>query len=117
MTNDLWVFLFQTIDAECIKWASSARIYAFIVNLNKCLKPFLLEQHINIESRFKAFGLSVDVMKNVQARGCNLDSACKLFYLFFFNLHDLNGIKYRDSGENVVPYYRQSKRLHIIHYT
>ena len=65
MTNDLWVFPFQTIDAGCVKWASSARIYAFNVNLNKCLKPFLLDQHINIESRFKAFGLSVDVMKNV----------------------------------------------------
>ena len=22
LTNDLWVFLFQTIDAECVKWAS-----------------------------------------------------------------------------------------------
>ena len=47
-----WVFLFQTIDAECVKWASLAGTYmyvkAFIVNVNKCLKPFFLEQHINI---------------------------------------------------------------------
>ena len=36
LTNDLLVFLFQTIDAECVKWASPARTYvhvkAFIVN-------------------------------------------------------------------------------------
>ena len=55
LTNDLWVFLFQTIDAHCVKWASPARTYvyvkAFIVNLNKCLKPFFLEQHINIVNR------------------------------------------------------------------
>ena len=61
LTNGPWVFLFQTIDAEYVKWASPARIYvhlkAFIVNENKCLKPFFLEQHTN--SRFKAFGLSV----------------------------------------------------------
>ena len=24
LTKDLWVFLFQTIDTECVKWASSA---------------------------------------------------------------------------------------------
>ena len=44
LTNDLWVFLFQTIDAECIKWGSPAGPYvyvkAFIVNVNICLKPF-----------------------------------------------------------------------------
>ena len=44
LTNDLWVFLFQTIDAEYVKWASPARTYvyvkAFIVNVNKYLKPF-----------------------------------------------------------------------------
>ena len=55
LTNDLWVFLFQTIDAEYVKWASPARTYvhvkAFIVNVNKCLKPFFLEQHINIVNR------------------------------------------------------------------
>ena len=44
LTNDLWVFLFQTIDAECVKGASSAGTYmnvyvkAFIVNVNKCMK-------------------------------------------------------------------------------
>ena len=27
LTNDLWVFLFQTIDAEYVKWASPARTY------------------------------------------------------------------------------------------
>ena len=46
LTNDLWVFLFQTIDAEYVKWASPARTYvhvkAFIVNVNKCLKPFIV---------------------------------------------------------------------------
>ena len=55
LTNDLWVFLFQTIDAEYVKWASPARTYvhvkAFIVDVNKCLKPFFLEQHINIVNR------------------------------------------------------------------
>ena len=54
LTNDLWVFPFQTIDAEYVKWASPARTYvyvkAFIVNVNKCLKPFFLE-HINIVKR------------------------------------------------------------------
>ena len=53
LTNDLWVFLFQTIDAEYVK--SPARTYvhvkAFIVNVNKCLKPFFPEQHINIVNR------------------------------------------------------------------
>ena len=55
LTNDLWVFLFQTIDAEYVKSASRARTYvhvkAFIVNVNKCLKPFFLEHHINIVNR------------------------------------------------------------------
>ena len=36
LTNDLWVFLFQTIDAEYVKWASPGRtnvyVKAFIVN-------------------------------------------------------------------------------------
>ena len=44
LTNDLWVFLFQTIDAEYVKWASPGRTYvyvkAFIVNVNKCPKTF-----------------------------------------------------------------------------
>ena len=56
LTNDLWVFLFQTIDAEYVKLASPARTYVhvtafIIVNVNKCLKPFFLEQHINIINR------------------------------------------------------------------
>ena len=65
LTNDLWVLLFQTIDADYVKWASPARTYvhvkAFIVNVNKCLKLFFLGQHISIVNwvRFKAFGLSV----------------------------------------------------------
>ena len=50
LINDLWVFLFQKIDAECVKWANwagtSVYVKAFIVN--KCPKPFFLEQHINI---------------------------------------------------------------------
>ena len=40
LTNDLWVFLFQTIDAEYLKCASPGRTYvyvkAFMVNVNKC---------------------------------------------------------------------------------
>ena len=44
LTNDLWVFLFQTIDAEYLKWASPGRTYvyvkAFIVNVIKCPKTF-----------------------------------------------------------------------------
>ena len=44
LTNDLWVFLFQTIDAEYVKWARPRRTYvsvkAFIENVNKCLKTF-----------------------------------------------------------------------------
>ena len=55
LTNDLWVFLFQTIDAECVKRASLAGTYvyvkAFIINVNKCLNPFFLEQHIDIVNR------------------------------------------------------------------
>ena len=55
LTNNLLVFLFQTIDAERVKWASPVGTYvdvkAYIVNLNKCLKPFFLEQHINIVNR------------------------------------------------------------------
>ena len=39
LTNDLWVFLFQTIDAECVIWAIPAGTYvyfkAFIVNVNE----------------------------------------------------------------------------------
>ena len=50
-----WAFLFQTIDAEYVKWASPARTYVhvktFIVNVNKCLQLFFLEQHINIVNR------------------------------------------------------------------
>ena len=40
---------------------SYVHVKAFIVNVNKCLKPFFLEQHIDIVNRvsFKAFGLSV----------------------------------------------------------
>ena len=36
-------------------------VKAFIVNVNKCLKPFFLEQHINIVNivTLQAFGLSV----------------------------------------------------------
>ena len=30
LTNDLWVFLFQTIDAEYVKWASPARTYVHV---------------------------------------------------------------------------------------
>ena len=52
LINDIWVFLFLTIDAECLKWASRAGttvyVKAFIVNVNKCVKPFFLEQHYNI---------------------------------------------------------------------
>ena len=55
LTNDLWVFLFQTFDTEYVKRASPARTYvhvkAFIVNVNKCLKLFFLIQHINIVNR------------------------------------------------------------------
>ena len=66
LINDLWVFLFQKIDAECVKWASlagtSVYVNAFIVNVNKCLKTFFLELHINIVNTVtpKAFGLSVN---------------------------------------------------------
>ena len=52
LINDLWVFLFQKIDAECVRLAirsgTSVYINAFIVNLNTCLKPLFLRQHINI---------------------------------------------------------------------
>ena len=51
LTNDLWVFLFQTIDAEYVKWTSPGRAYVyvkvFIVNVNKCPKTFFLVQHIS----------------------------------------------------------------------
>ena len=52
LINDLWVYLFKTNDAECVKWASrvgtSLYVKAIIVNVNKWLKPFFLWQHINI---------------------------------------------------------------------
>ena len=55
LTNDLRVFLFQTIDAECLKRVSPTGTYvyvkAFIVNVDKPLKPFFLEQQINIVNR------------------------------------------------------------------
>ena len=55
LTNDLWLFLYQTIDAECLKWASLDGTYvyvkAFIINENKCPKPLFLEQHIDIVNR------------------------------------------------------------------
>ena len=42
LINDLWVFLFQTINAEYVKRASPGRTYvyvkAFKVNVNKCPK-------------------------------------------------------------------------------
>ena len=66
LINDLCVFLFQKIDAECVKWASragtSVYVKAFIVNVNKCLKPLAwtrTQWDLNNMSRFKAFGLSV----------------------------------------------------------
>ena len=56
LTNDPWVFLFQTIDAECVKWASLDGTYvydkAFIINVNKCPKLFFLAQHIDIVNSF-----------------------------------------------------------------
>ena len=53
LINDLWVFLFQKNNAECLRRASRAGTFvyvqAFIVNVNKCLKQFFfLEKHINI---------------------------------------------------------------------
>ena len=30
LTNGLWVFLFQTIDAEYVKWACSGRTYVYV---------------------------------------------------------------------------------------
>ena len=52
LTNDLWVFLSQTINTEYVKLASPAGTYVYVkavtVNVNKRLKPFFLEQHINI---------------------------------------------------------------------
>ena len=55
LTIDLWVFLFQTIDAEYVKWASPTGTYmyvkAFMINVNKRMKPFFLEQHITIVNR------------------------------------------------------------------
>ena len=74
LTNDLWVFLFQTIDAEYVKWASPARTYvhvkAFIVNVNKCLKPFFLEQHINIVNRvtLQSFWFICSCLSNTQIK-------------------------------------------------
>ena len=57
LPNDLWVFLFQTIYTEYVKWASPGRIYvyvkAFTVNVNKRPKTFFLVQHINIVNRVK----------------------------------------------------------------
>ena len=52
LINGLWGFLFQKIDVKCVKRArraaTSASVNAFIVNVNKGLKPVFLEQHINI---------------------------------------------------------------------
>ena len=47
LTNDIWVFIFQMIDAECVKLAglNGTHVYvkAFMINVNKCLKPFFLD--------------------------------------------------------------------------
>ena len=52
LINDLWVFLYEKIDVELVKWASrvgtSVFAKAIIVHVNKCLNPFFLYQHINI---------------------------------------------------------------------
>ena len=62
----------------------------------------------------------MDVVKNVEAREPSLTLSEILFFLVYI-LHNLNGtrgiIAYRDSRENVVLLYHQSKRLQIIHNT
>ena len=53
-TSDKWPLglSISKIDTECVKRASragaSVYVKAFIVKVNKCLKPFLLEQHYSI---------------------------------------------------------------------
>ena len=77
LTNDLWVFLFQTINAKYVKWASPARTYvhvkAFIVNVNKRLKPFFLEQHINIVNRgtLQSFWFNCSCLSYTQIKDCS----------------------------------------------
>ena len=55
--------LFLAVPRGCLQFVivvfpDHTHLLFFIVNVNKCLILFFLEQHINI-SRFKAFGLSV----------------------------------------------------------
>ena len=74
LTNDLWVFLFQTIDAEYVKWASPSRPYvcvkAFIVKVKKIPKTFFLVQHINIVNRvtLKSFWLICSCLSYTQRK-------------------------------------------------
>ena len=74
LTNDLWVFLFQTIDAEYVKRASPGRTYvyvkAFIVNVNESPKTFFLVQHITIVNRvmLKRFWLICSCLSYTQRK-------------------------------------------------
>ena len=56
-TSDQWPLGLSISNDRCRirKWASPAGTYVYAkaktVNVNKCLKPFFLEQHINILNR------------------------------------------------------------------
>ena len=79
LTNDRWVFLFQTIDAAYVKRASPTGTYVyvktFIVNVSKCLKPFFLEQHINIANRvtLQSFWFICSCLSSTQRKDSNND--------------------------------------------
>ena len=98
LTNDLWVFLFQAIDAEYVKWASPARTYvhvkAFIVNVNKCLKLFFLEQHINIVNRvtLQSFWFNCSCLSYTQIKDSSNNHlhtlSTKLIIVWFWTLKD-----------------------------
>ena len=98
LTNDLWDFLFQTIDAEYVKWASPARTYVyvkvFIVNVNKCPKPFILVQHINIVNRvtLQRFWLICSCLSHTQRKDSSNNHlhtlSTKLIIVRFWPLKD-----------------------------
>ena len=96
LLNDLWVFLFQTIDAEYVKWASPGRTYvyvkAFIVKA--FIENLFLVQHINIVKRvmLKSFWLICSCLSYTQRKDSSNNHlhtlSSKLIIVRFWPLKD-----------------------------
>ena len=89
-------------------------VKVFIVNVNKRLKPFFLEQHINIVNRvtLQGFGLSLlysRMIHNKQAKSINKDSPLNrskrhrkdLFVCLVFTSHSTCFQSYGDKSSYV----------------